>query len=213
MPSDTPTDLTQSPHDKMLALARAYFENRHRIAGEIHDGFVQYVVGAKMWSESLEEDTLSEAGNAALQTSLTALADALNEARKLIRQLRPGQEVITSLGEAITHAVARYSSQAHRDPVLTIEGDLTGLHVDLEAIVTGVMHDLFAGFVDANANISALEVTRDPQRLEMKFSLRDTIDPSQHFGQLMVVLAAIDGQLSYLEDANGSNLTASFPIL
>jgi PAS domain S-box-containing protein len=64
---------------------------RRMVAYEIHDGFIQDVIGAKMLLQSLQDclEDQSDSRQAELSSAITLLHRAVNEGRRLISELRP----------------------------------------------------------------------------------------------------------------------------
>ncbi len=81
--------------------------DRNLMAYEIHDGFAQYVAGARMQFEAASQfkDANDEAATLARECGLTLLSRSLDEARRLISGLRP--PILDELGvvDAIQHFV------------------------------------------------------------------------------------------------------------
>lgn len=100
---------------RMEHALRRLFESqeseRQLVAHEIHDGIVQYAVGAKMLAESLQADLHAEP----LQDQLNALTDVLtksvDEGRRLIAGLRPLILDDGGIVEAIDHLICEHDAE------------------------------------------------------------------------------------------------------
>ncbi len=81
---------------------------RRMVAYEIHDGFIQDVIGAKMLIQTLHESLEDESGSPhpELGSAISLLHRAINEGRRLISELRP--MIIDEMGivDAIDYIVS-----------------------------------------------------------------------------------------------------------
>lgn len=81
---------------------------RRMVAYEIHDGFIQDVIGAKMLIQSLQDsfEDESDSRQAELNSAVSLLHRAINEGRRLISELRP--MIIDEMGivDAIQYIVS-----------------------------------------------------------------------------------------------------------
>ena len=97
------------------------------VAAEIHDGFVQGVVGSHMILQGLlaDETALDEQVRSRLAQATAYLASSIAEARRLIAQLAP-LEVTGSLADEIADWICQESQIAAKHELIT-EGNLEGL--------------------------------------------------------------------------------------
>ena len=97
------------------------------VAAEIHDGFVQGVVGSHMILQGLlaDETALDEQVRSRLAQATAYLASSIAEARRLIEQLAP-LEVTGALADRIADWICQESQIAAQHELIT-EGDLEGL--------------------------------------------------------------------------------------
>ncbi len=81
---------------------------RRMVAYEIHDGFIQDVIGAKMLMQSLQQNIEEDddTGQAELSSAIALLHRAINEGRRLISELRP--MIIDEMGivDAINYIIS-----------------------------------------------------------------------------------------------------------
>ena len=97
------------------------------VAAEIHDGFVQGVVGSHMILQGLlaDETALDEQTRSLLAEATTHLAVSIAEARRLIEQLSP-LEITENLSDQIADWICQ-ESQIQAAHELVTEGDWEGL--------------------------------------------------------------------------------------
>ena len=97
------------------------------VAAEIHDGFVQGVVGSHMILQGLlaDETSLDERMRSLLAEATSHLAASLAEARRLIEQLSP-LEITEQLSDQIADWICQ-ESQIQAAHELVTEGDWEGL--------------------------------------------------------------------------------------
>jgi signal transduction histidine kinase len=97
------------------------------VAAEIHDGFVQGVVGSHMILQGLlaEETALDEQTRSLLAEATSHLAASIAEARRLIEQLSP-LEITGQLADQIADWICQ-ESQIQAAHELVTEGDCEGL--------------------------------------------------------------------------------------
>lgn len=195
-----------------LSLARLYYESQNEIAGSIHDGFVQYFVGAKMWLESIEEEPLTEDGKIAIKTILDALSDGVSEARRLICQLRHDTIPSEDLAQALNNRLMRYQSSVEHKVDFAIEGDFANFDDDLQVVVSGFMHDLINRLLEVNATLVALSAERRDAHLKIQLLTQEMVDPQRALDSLHTLMRAIGGELSIRSEPPGSALVAKFPI-
>ena len=195
-----------------LSLARHYFERRRDIAGTLHDGFVQYMVGAKMWLESMAAEPLSEDGKSALTTALGALSSGVEDARHLVRQLSPGSSAAPNLSLAITESVMRYRSTVEREVDLAIRGNLIDLDEELYIVARGVVHDIFEFSRELDATIVSVFAERRQSQLEIQFGFTEPLKSQHSLQPLHVLMRAVGGELLGTAAPSGSALIARFPI-
>ena len=97
------------------------------VAAEIHDGFVQGVVGSHMILQGLlaDERALDEQTRSLLAEATTHLAVSIAEARRLIEQLSP-LEITENLSDQIADWICQ-ESQIQAAHELVTDGDWEGL--------------------------------------------------------------------------------------
>ena len=183
------------PTPEAIRLARRLYEDRDRLAGEIHDGFVQYVVGGKMWLESLEDEALTENGKAALTTALDALADGVASARTLVTRLRTRFDGSKPFDEAISHGTLRYRSSVTHNVQLQVEGDFSAFSDDLNFVASGIAHDLFSGVLDAGGQITKVFVDGQREQLEISIHLPQPVEAAQQLDPLKRLLETLGSEL------------------
>lgn len=196
-----------------LALARLYFENQNHIAGCIHDGLVQYVVGAKMWLESIEAELLDDDGKVAVKTIHNALSDGVQDARQLIRSLRHESASTEGLAQKLTESVARYQSSVDHKVELSINGDFAEIDDDLQFVVACLIDELLHLSLTTQAAILGILAERRDTHLEIELRANAWADPEQALQSLLILMRAVGGELSIDVEPSGTTLTAKFPII
>ena len=118
------------------------------LAGQIHDGFVQYVVGANMWLQSLDGHVAGKHANS-LVTIQDSLQQAMVCAREIIDTLRPTVPSSQSLDFAVQAIVHQFDQregprfefqlESHVGPLLSVlEGAI--IRIVNEALTNVIRH-------------------------------------------------------------------------
>ncbi len=71
------------------------------VAGEIHDGFIQHAIGAKMWLQSLDSSDSPEEQRQTIQTALNSISTAVDEARAIVTCLCALQDQTETFRQSI----------------------------------------------------------------------------------------------------------------
>lgn len=126
-------------HDEQLLreLWQLQEKERQLTALEIHDGFVQYVVGAQFALDAVRYQ-LQDEGHPALEDQtkgLEMLRSAIIEARRTISRLRPLVIDDDGLVEALRYLAAEESDRYGFDAAIQCEGEFE----DLDPLLTGAM--------------------------------------------------------------------------
>ncbi len=82
----------QASNEKLLrSLLELEMQAREVVAYEIHDGLVQHAIGAQMWLQSVKENLTSnpEKATSSLDVALDSIGQCVDDARAMIRDLRP----------------------------------------------------------------------------------------------------------------------------
>ena len=111
-------------------------KERLLVAHDIHDGFVQEVVGAKMLSESLraKEDSRSDTKTSQqLKQIGEALSRAIEDARRLVSELRP----LVIDDEGIVEAIRYLIAEKHYAESIKIAFTTNGLAERLDPLLEG----------------------------------------------------------------------------
>jgi signal transduction histidine kinase len=119
---------------------------RQIVALDIHDGFVQEIVGAQMLVESANHN-LSESSRTQIEKASTFLRKGIDEARRLIGDLRP--MVIEELGvvEAIKHLIADQEKQYGMTVVFIHEVEFDRLDPTLEGVIFRIVQEALRNVV------------------------------------------------------------------
>jgi signal transduction histidine kinase len=144
---------------------------RKLLSHEIHDGFVQDVVGGKMTLEGVLAELESQdwPGTDRIQPGFDLLARAIAEGRRMISELRP--MIIDDAGvvEALTHLVAEDCS----DPSLRVELSFSAGFDRLDPMLEGAIYRIVQEALTnvkrhSQSGTAAVELTREGHRLLLK---------------------------------------------
>ena len=172
-----------------LKLARLFFDRRNQVAGTIHDGVVQYIVGAKMWIEALEDESLSEEGIQAQKTAADALTDGVKTARQLIGQLRAPVEG-AQLKTAISEMVMRYGATA--DNPFDVEiGEIDPMDGDLADVIASVTEDFVRLAGDSDSRVERIIAQQTDSEISIHFGSSQPLPTDTE--TLAEILSAIGG--------------------
>lgn len=135
-------------------------EERQRLAREIHDTLAQGFTSIVMHLEAAEQALPNEAVTARhyLDQARTTARDSLAEARQVVWALRPDILEQTSLVEALTRVVNRWSAETSIAARLTVTGEVHPLHPSIEVTLLRVTQEALAN-VRKHAEASAVTVT------------------------------------------------------
>jgi PAS domain S-box-containing protein len=81
-------------------------QERNRIAGELHDGFIQQIVAAKQFASFLKMDPSIENAELMRDNVVEILNDAILETKRMILDLRPKQLITVGLAGSIDQIIA-----------------------------------------------------------------------------------------------------------
>lgn len=131
---------------------------RQMICHEFHDGLIQYVVGATMLLERLRDEPLQPETHAAtLESVIKCLTKGLEDARRVIRGIRPASLDDLGLKAAIDDLVG----EVRADGVaveMVLRGDLEQVDDDLHTTIYRVIQELFNN-VAKHSGTARLQVT------------------------------------------------------
>ena len=123
-------------------------DERHEIAGEIHDFALQQILAALMHVRRLEPPAPSASGVCALQQSEAILQAAIDALRRIMRGLEPVSlyhlDLPTALRDAAVDIHPAYGTEVHVDAELeqlpVLRDQLTVYRLVLEAITNAAKH-------------------------------------------------------------------------
>ncbi len=141
------------------------------VAAEIHDGFVQGVVGSHMILQGLlaDETALDEQVRSRLAQATAYLASSSAEARRLIEQLAP-LEVTGSLADQIADWICQESQIAAKHELVT-EGNLDGLDPWVAGTVFRIAQEAVRNAdIHGQATKIDLRLTRDAKQVQLVVS-------------------------------------------
>jgi two-component system NarL family sensor kinase len=97
---------------------------RMRLANDLHDGLLQYVIAARMMNEAMRNQfrTLSANVPAEIELVENHLQQAIEEGRRLIEQLHSGQTVEFDVADVLSRLARELSDEGRIDCEIHLEG-------------------------------------------------------------------------------------------
>ena len=141
---------------------------RQLICHEFHDGLIQYVVGATMLLERMHADpALPEAFAATLDSVINCLGKGLEDARRVIRGIRPASLDDLGLRAAIDDLAGELRADG-LDVQATIDDQLEQVDDELHTTIYRVIQELFHNVVKhSGTERLTLTVTVEPTAVEI----------------------------------------------
>ncbi|MEQ4719126.1 sensor histidine kinase [Nonomuraea sp. B19D2] len=133
-------------HARLLDQARraGVLDERHRVAGEIHDTVAQDLVALIGQLNAADRACAAPARRRHLDQAAELARRSLSEARRSVRALRPEPLESARLPEAITGMAESWSRAAGVDLMLEITGTPVALAADVEATLFRVAQEALA---------------------------------------------------------------------
>ena len=204
----------------------AVTEERTRIACEIHDGFVQSLVGLSFKLELCRElvDKDSQACQAALRETKEELKNAIQEARQVIFNLRPVQYDKMELIPALTNYLKSYQMQYRVKTEFTVTGDETTLFPKTKIFLFRIMQEALSNVTcHADASLVQVHLTAKDDKLHLEvidggrgFNLREVASRETSLGlKGMRERAILFGGTFNISSSpgKGTHVKAEFPLL
>ena len=116
-------------------------QERQLVAHDIHDGFLQDIVGAYFQAQSINTDTTHSANENAAERVATLLKKAIAEGRRLIRDLRPMVLDESGVVEAIEHFLAEDRGDDHLDVAFVHELSTTRFDAGVEGVIFRIVQE------------------------------------------------------------------------
>jgi len=140
-------------------------QDRRMVAHDIHDGLMQDIVGAHMLVQSVPI-ALDSADESRVNRIAGLLQKAINEGRRLIREMRP--MVLDELGviEAIQHLIADF--EEHAEFVIAFDHDVKfdRLEARLEGMIFRMVQESLNNVEKhANAKYASVRLKQDGRQL------------------------------------------------
>ena len=160
-------DLASREH-LLRSLIELQENERQLICHEFHDGLIQYVVGSTMLLERLRADpALPEACQATLDSVIDCLGKGLEDARRVIRGIRPASLDDLGLRAAIEDLAGEVRADG-LDVEMTIDGPLEQVDDELHTTIYRVIQELFHNVVKHSGTERLnLAVTVEPKAVEV----------------------------------------------
>lgn len=148
-------------------------EERTRIACEIHDGLVQTLVGVNLKMERVRELVSEDPNKGLLMMNQTKgeLKHAIQEAREVVYNLRPGQYDHLALIPALSNYLTSYEREHRIRTIFEGKGDESQLDPKAKVFVFRMVQEALSNVVKhANATEVAVDVQLTKDLLEAKVS-------------------------------------------
>ncbi len=152
----------------LRSLIQLQEKERQLICHEFHDGLIQYVVGSTMLLERLQADPLlPESCRGTLDSVITCLGKGLEDARRVIRGIRPAS--LDDLG--LTAAIDDLAGELQADGIvvdMNIDADLDQVADELHTTIYRVIQELFHNAVKHSGSTRlTLTVVVNPSAVEI----------------------------------------------
>jgi len=166
----------QTAQDSLAAAERqaGIFQERQRLAQEIHDtlaqGFTSIVMQLEAADEALPDDANPVRSHIDLARD-TARA-SLTEARRLVQALRPAPLDGASLVEALRRVVERWNQESGIKTDFTVTGEPQALHPEMEVTLLRAMQEALAN-VRNHARAQEVNVTLSYMADQVALDIQD----------------------------------------
>ncbi len=136
-------------------------QERQMVAHDIHDGFVQDVVGAHLRVQNIDRQADPAANEAAAEEVAALLRKAIAEGRRLIRNMRPIVLDDEGIVEAIRHLIADEKAQSELVVAFHDNVQFVRLEPRLEAAIFRIVQEALNNVRrHAKTNHAAVELTQ-----------------------------------------------------
>ncbi len=196
-------------------------QERRMVAHDIHDGFVQDVVGAHMRVQCIHSEADPDANEATAQEVAALLKKAINEGRRLISGMRPMVLDEKGIVESIRHLIADEESLS--DLVISFDHDVRfdRLEPKLEGVIFRIVQEALNNVKrHSQTNDAAVKLTQKDGNLIVMIRDRGVGFDPKHLSRECFGLrgirerARLFGGTSRIESAPGEGTTvyAQLPI-
>ena len=147
-------------------------QERQRLAGEIHDTIAQGLAGVVSQLRAAREVVDPAAARSHLDRAESLARESLVEARRSVHDLAPGPLSEHDLPDALDQLVTSWDHAHEATASLTLTGDVTPLHPEVEATLLRVVQEALAN-VARHAHAHRVGVTVTYADSEVLLDVRD----------------------------------------
>jgi len=143
-------------------------QERRMVAHDIHDGFIQDVVGAHLFVQTIDSQSDPVTNEATAKQVAALLQKAIVEGRRLIREMRPLVLDEDGVIEAIRHLIA--DEQEHAGLVVAFDHDVLfdRLEPRLEGVIFRIVQEALNNVEKhGQTNHAAVQLTQKNEMLEV----------------------------------------------
>ena len=215
-------------NERLIAQAReaGIREERQRIAREIHDTLAQGLAGIATQLQAAERAGIAGdelAWRHHLDHAIRLTRDGLEEARRSVRAIGPGQLDSAMLPDAVAAIAAEWSDLTGVRAQLSVTGEMRPLHPEVESTVVRIAQEALTNSAK-HAGASRVGVTLSYMEDQVTLDVRDDgvgFDPARHTSEgryglvsMRQRVARLGGDLE-IESAIGAGtaISASLPAI
>ena len=200
-------------------LVSIFAEERAGVAAELHDGLIQYVVGAHMWLNSVNTvtTTASPEARAALEVIQHSLDRAAHDARNLINELSLCREAVSQHEPCVEQIVDYWRRRGmrvehHASADLQINGTIAAI---LALTLTWLFKD---AALAAQADTVRLQISAgNPLVVEFELHRPTTVTaasaaPTQRLAFVKSLVQLLDGQFEIDSSSSRKTVTIRLPV-
>ena len=159
--------MLQSKTRVLHQLLRVQESEKQSIGHDIHDGVLQYVIGAKMMLDATLDRRGDPAGYGELKTAADSLERAIAEARNLIRGMRTAPLDDLGLRGAIEDLVEQCEI-AGTEVGVAFADDIDDIPTELRVVIYRIAQELLANVrKHSGSTVARLSLLRDPEAIEL----------------------------------------------
>ena len=159
--------MLQSKTRVLHQLLRVQESEKQSIGHDLHDGVLQYVIGAKMMLDATLDRRGDPAGYGELKTAADSLERAIAEARNLIRGMRTAPLDDLGLRGAIEDLVEQCEI-AGTEVGVAFADDIDDIPTELRVVIYRIAQELLANVrKHSGSTVARLSLLRDPEAIEL----------------------------------------------
>lgn len=159
--------MLQSKTRVLHQLLRVQESEKQSVGHDLHDGVLQYVIGAKMMLDATLDRRGGPAGDGELETAAGSLERAIVEARNLIRGMRTAPLDDLGLRGAIEDLVEQ-CEVAGTEVGVAFADDIDDIPTELRVVIYRIAQELLANVrKHSGSRFARLSLRRNPVALEL----------------------------------------------